>query len=60
MDVRTREILYYKTFEGKEPFSDWINSLSGGNTKRVIKRRLLRLRVGNFGDCRYIGDKVSE
>ena len=44
------EIEVYSTYEGKEPFSEWIGSLKDGKTKAALFMRLQRLRSGNFGD----------
>jgi len=48
------------TLNGKAPFSDWLNSLKDPVTRLRIRRRLDRLEIGNFGDCKPIGEGVSE
>ncbi|HSW70065.1 MAG TPA: type II toxin-antitoxin system RelE/ParE family toxin [Gammaproteobacteria bacterium] len=50
----------YMTLNGKVPFSDWLNSLKDPVTRLRIRRRLDRLEIGNFGDCKPIGEGVSE
>lgn len=48
------------TLNGKVPFSDWLNSLQDPVTRLRIRRRLDRLEIGNLGDCKSIGEGVSE
>lgn len=50
----------YLTLNGKVPFSDWLNSLKDPVTRLRIRRRLDRLEMGNFGDCKPVGEGVSE
>ena len=45
---------------GKVPFSNWLNSLKDPVMRLRIRRRLDRLEIGNFGDCKPIGEGVSE
>lgn len=47
------KIVNYLTKTGKEPFNDWLQKLDS-NTKAIIRARLARIRLGNFGDCKYI------
>lgn len=44
------EIEVYSTGSGKEPFTQWLDSIKDGKTKAAILLRIQRLRVGNFGD----------
>jgi putative addiction module killer protein len=41
-------------------FSDWINSLRDLRAVARIDARIGRLRLGNFGDAKSVGDGVSE
>ena len=41
-------------------FSKWLLKLKDIRGKVAIIRRVKRLRVGNFGDHKSVGDKVSE
>ena len=43
----------YETSTGKLPYSEWENSLSGRG-RAIITTRLIRIRQGNFGDCKPI------
>lgn len=51
----------YTTSTGKEPFTDWLNSLDT-RERAIILTRLARVRLGNFGDCKSIkdGDGILE
>lgn len=47
------EIIVYSTSTGKEPFYDWHDKLQA-NIRAIIRNRLDRVRLGNFGDCKPI------
>jgi putative addiction module killer protein len=53
------DILLYR--EGRStPFSDWLARLKDLRTAGIIRARLNRIRLGNFGDCRSVGGGVEE
>ena len=41
-------------------FSQWLNKLKDIKGKVAILRRVDRMKYGNFGDFKYLGDGVSE
>ena len=41
-------------------FNDWLNSLADDKGKARILSRLDNAALGNFGDCKAIGEGVSE
>jgi putative addiction module killer protein len=43
-----------------EPFSKWLLKLKDLQGKIAIARRVERMRKGNFGDHKSVGDNVSE
>lgn len=47
------KIVLYSTDAGKEPYSDWEYGLDK-ITQAVVKNRLERIRLGNFGDAKMI------
>lgn len=47
------KILIYSTRTGNEPYSNWENGLDN-ITKAIVKNRLERVRLGNFGDVKVI------
>ena len=50
----------YADDNGKEPFSQWLNSLRDIKGKRRIATRITRLEAGLYGDCESVGEGVSE
>lgn len=50
----------YRDEHGREPFSQWLDSIKDTRTRARIDNRLERLRVGNFGDSRSLGSGVYE
>lgn len=50
----------YVSPTGKAPFLEWLHGLKDSVTRVRIRRRLDRLELGNFGDCKSVGDGVSE
>jgi putative addiction module killer protein len=55
-----RELRLYVAGNGKVPFPLWLNSLRDTRARAVIRVRLNRIRLGNFGDCKPVGDGVKE
>lgn len=43
-----------------EAFKEWLGRLKDRKAKGIIARRIERLRLGNFGDQKSVGDGVSE
>ena len=60
LETRPREIELYTTQNGREPFTDWFESIRDKTIKNRIDRRIDRLENGNFGDCRPVGEGVFE
>jgi len=54
------EIQEYLTSSGKSPYNEWLNKLRDIKTRAKIRQRVDRLRLGNFGDCKALGDGVYE
>ncbi|KAF0218068.1 MAG: hypothetical protein FD174_3088 [Geobacteraceae bacterium] len=53
-------IEYYQGSDGKVPFRDWLDELRDVAAAARIRIRLNRVRLGNFGVIRALGDGVSE
>lgn len=49
-----------ETDDQKIPFDDWYFSIKDKKTRQVIASKIIRLRTGNFGDCKPVGKGVSE
>ena len=45
---------------GRFRFSDWLQSLRDARAVGIVRARLNRIRLGNFGDCKSIGGGVEE
>jgi len=54
------ELQEYLTEEGKNPFRSWLIKLKDRAARARIRVRLNRVRLGNFGDCKPVGEGVSE
>ncbi|NER39415.1 MAG: type II toxin-antitoxin system RelE/ParE family toxin [Oscillatoria sp. SIO1A7] len=60
MEAQPRQLDNYLTEDGKSPFEEWLDSLRDLNAKARIKSRLNRVRVGNLGDYKSLGEGVFE
>ena len=60
MEIGPRIIRNYVTPDSREPFEEWLNSLKDKKTQAIVLERLNRVRLGNLGDCRHLGDGVHE
>ncbi|WP_242518701.1 MULTISPECIES: type II toxin-antitoxin system RelE/ParE family toxin [Thiorhodovibrio] len=54
------DVFRYQTEDGKEPFTEWLNSLRDKRAQAKLRVRLKRLEVGLFGDCSPVGEGVLE
>ena len=59
-DTHPREVQYYQTPNGREPFTEWYDSLRDPKTQNRIDKRLERIEVGNFGEHKSVGGGVFE
>lgn len=48
------------TFYDYEAFINWLTSLADAQAVSTINRRVERLKAGNMGDTRFVGDGVWE
>ena len=55
-----KELRIYRTKEGHEPFTKWLESLKDRLGRANITNRLNRVVHGNHGDCEHVGDGVYE
>lgn len=60
MQARLRTLVIYEAADGKEPFKKWFDGLKDRRAKTAVDARLTRVRQGNFGACRSLGDGVWE
>lgn len=54
-----KEIIFYISDNGKAPVEEWLKSLDKPIRNRIIDR-LTRVAENNYGDCKSVGDNVSE
>ena len=54
------DVRIYRGRKSRAPFSEWLASLKDRRTVAVIQARLNRIRLGNFGDSRPVGEGVQE
>lgn len=55
-----KTVIVYQTAVGREPFTEWLNSLRDPTSRRRILKRLLRLEQGHYGDFESVGDGINE
>ena len=60
MLITPKELLAYRTREGRTPLNEWLDELDDQNIVARVLARLARVRRGNLGDCKSVGEGVSE
>lgn len=60
MNKELIRIDYFKDASGKSPFKKWYESLTDSLVQTIIDSRLVRVRLGNIGDCKPVGRGVYE
>lgn len=60
MPVYPYSIEYYVTEDSRKPFKEWLDRLRDVRGRAKIRVRLDRVRLGNLGDKRSVGDGVHE
>ncbi|MBI5598646.1 MAG: type II toxin-antitoxin system RelE/ParE family toxin [Deltaproteobacteria bacterium] len=59
METHPYTIEYYLTATNKKPFKEWVDGLDSV-TRAKIRIRLDRVRLGNLGKNRHVGEGVYE
>jgi putative addiction module killer protein len=59
-ESKTRTVIAYATAKGKVPFQAWLRSIRDARTQVRILRYLERLKAGNLGDHKGVGEGVRE
>jgi putative addiction module killer protein len=54
------EIRHYVSRSGKDEFDDWLSELADPRAQAKIATRIDRIAVGNFGDCKSLGNGLHE
>ena len=60
MDAEPQTLREYVTSDGRNPFRKWLHALRDVGARAKIRIRLTRVRLGNFGDAKAVGNGVSE
>ena len=58
MKVKEYEIEYLRFSDGTSPFKKWFFALKDYRAKTIGLARIARLKEGNFGDYKSVGDGV--
>jgi putative addiction module killer protein len=60
VDNKLKSVLVYRTREGRLPFDEWLRELRDQNAVARVLVRIGRIRRGSLGDCKPVGEGVSE
>ena len=60
MEAQEKTILTYVKADGSAPFNDWLENLKDRKARAIVRTRINRIRLGNLGDCKSVGEGVSE
>jgi len=60
MESLPYSIAYYLTETGAKPFKEWLDSLKDITARQKVRIRLDRVRLGNLGKNRSVGEGVYE
>jgi len=52
-----KQIIYYKTIDGRCPYAEWLNSLDN-KTQSIIDNRIERLIDGLYGDHKKLSNSL--
>jgi len=58
--VTPKEVVAFRAKDGQVPFEDWLDDLKDKRAVARVLARLARVRQGNLGDCKSVGEGVSE
>lgn len=60
MEAQEKTILTYEKADGNVPFNEWLSALRDKKARAIIRTRINRVRLGLLGDCKSVGEGVSE
>lgn len=58
--VRQKTLKVYVAKDGREPYTEWLKNLRDNTIRSRVIRRVERLKQGNYGDCKSVGEGVRE
>src|SRR5437762_11640419 len=60
MEAIERDVRLYRRRDGRVPYLDWFEALRDERAKQTVQSRIARIRLGNFGEVRSVGEGVQE
>ena len=54
------ELFRYQRDDGREPFTEWLDTMRDKVAQARIRIRLRQVQADNFGDCEPVGEGVTE
>lgn len=60
MEVSEKRVENYLRRDGTCPFEQWLKSLRDQRARAIVRTRIARVRLGNFGNCEPVGGGVLE
>ncbi len=55
-----KNIKVFQTSSGKKPFIKWLGCLKNKQDRARIRRRIDRLQLGHYGDCKRLNKELYE
>jgi putative addiction module killer protein len=55
-----KDVVVFRAPDGRVPFEEWLAQLNDKKAVARVLARLARVRQGNLGDCKSVGEGVSE
>jgi putative addiction module killer protein len=60
MEIKPQRVEIYEAADDKSPFKSWLRNLRDQRAKQAVRARIARVRLGNLGDHRPVGEGVIE
>ena len=60
MEIIPQDVRNCVTLDGREPYEEWVNSYRNRKTRAIIRKRINRLHLGNFGDYKRLTADLYE
>ena len=60
MIAEPKHVSFYRRPNGSKPFNDWFSTIKDKVVKKAVYARFTRLRKGNFGEHKWLGDHLYE
>ena len=60
MEIVPRDVRNYVTPDGRESYEEWVNSYRNRKPRAIIRERINRLHLGNFGDHKRLTADLYE